>query len=477
MRIMNEQQQRMGAHDKALRMNLDRSVHGTFAEIGAGQEVARWFFHVGGASGTIAKTMSAYDMAVSDAIYGTSDRYVSRKRLESMLDHEYPLLLERLDEKRGDTARFFAYANTVAARSYSRHEEGHGWMGIRFQAEPRSPHSEIIIHVKLFDTVNTHEQETLGLIGVNLIYAANYLRDNPLELIGSLMDGLTRDRVEVDMIKFDGPAFEGVDNRVMSLELVHRGLTDLVMYRADGEAVQAGEVLYKRKLLVLRGSFRPPTNAIKDMLESATAQFSEGTLDADQKPIVLLEMTLNNLLGDRGIDLSDFMSRAEILQTMGSSVLITNRTYFHDVVASLAHYTTNDIGLVLGIPALLELFNEKYYTELSGGILESFGALFKARVRLFIYPSKDPHTGEIITLSTVKVPANVRQLLAYLVENGFVVALKQYDPDHLDIFPHDVLAKIMEGQPDWEKLVPPEVAAVIHERGYFGIPVRPASDR
>src|SRR5580658_9818628 len=213
-------------HQKALFINLDQTTYGTFAEIGAGQEVAHWFFRVGGAAGTIAKTMSAYDMTVSDAIYGPTERYVSRKRLTSMLDQEFAKLQGRLREKRGESTRFFVFADTVAARSFSRRDDCHGWLGVRFQPKPQDEPSQIIIHVSLIDGENIQQQEALGIIGVNLVYGALTKFDHPTELIQSLLDNLTRERVEVDMIEFSGPHFRQIDNRLMSLQLVQQGLTN-----------------------------------------------------------------------------------------------------------------------------------------------------------------------------------------------------------------------------------------------------------
>src|SRR6266478_4405385 len=224
----------VGTNKKAFQINLDAKRYGTFAEIGAGQEVARRFFHVGGASGTIAKTMSAYDMTFSDAIYGPTDRYVSRVRLGTMLDHEYKLLIERLDQALGAQRLFFVFADTVAARSFKQHNEAHGWLGVRFQSQPRGQPSEIIIHVRLLDEGNVEQQEALGVIGVNLLHGAFYGRQ-PEKLISSLQENLAPGRIEVDMIKFSGPLFQNVDNRLMSLQLVSQGLTNAVMFKSDGE--------------------------------------------------------------------------------------------------------------------------------------------------------------------------------------------------------------------------------------------------
>ncbi len=269
--FMNEE--KLSTDQKALQINMDAKRYGTFAEIGAGQEVARRFFHVGGAAGTVAKTISAYDMGVSDAIYGPCDRYVSSKRLQSMLDYEFNLLLERLNAKRGAKCNFFSFADTVATHSYTRHEEGQGWMGIRFQTECGSEASEIIIHVHMLDQENVREQEALGIIGVNLMHGAFYHFHEPEVMIGALMDDLTRERIEVDMIRVSGPAFAGVDNRLLSLQLVQQGLADAAMFTADGEVVQPADILYKKPVLIERGSFRPITNTTLDMLERAHEQF------------------------------------------------------------------------------------------------------------------------------------------------------------------------------------------------------------
>ncbi len=470
--------ERLSTHGKTQKINLDKLVHGTLAEIGAGQETARWFFRVGGAANTVAKTISAYDMAVSDAIYGPAERYVSRDRLSAMLDHEYSLLIERLDEKRGSTTTFFAFANTVAARSHSRQEEGHGWIGIRFQSQPRSEPSEIIIHVRLLDRESTHEQESLGIIGINLIYAAFYLRDTPETLMISLLDELTRNEIEVDVIKFSGPCFAGLDPRLMSLQLVVQGLTDAAMFTAEGEAVSPGEILYEKDVLMLRGGFRPVTNTMMDMLENGLAQFVLGK-PPDSEPVVLMEMSLHNLVGDSGLDTSDFLARAMLLENLGKSALITNLAHFYGVAVYLSHFKIRRIGMILGVPALAQVFEEKYYADLPGGILEAFGRLFKFGVELLVYPSLDSKGG-IVSVENMEVAPQLRHLYHHLVDSGLIIPIRTYDRSQLGIFPRDVLVMIQEGDMQWKKLVPAEVARLISERGYFGYrpdrsPVLPGS--
>ncbi len=462
-------------HQKALRVNLDATNYGTFAEIGAGQEVARWFFRVGGASGTIAKTISAYDMIISDAIYGHSDRYVSRQRLATMLDHEYKLMIERLNEKRGTSTKFFVFANTVAASSYRLHNEGHGWMGMRFQPTPQSEPSQIIIHVRMLDRENLQQQEALGMVGVNLVYGALYF-ETEHDFILSLKDNIGPDRLEVDMIKFSGPAFTHVDNRLMSLELVQHGLTSAAMFTAQGEVVQAAEVLYKKPILVERGSFRPVTKVTIDMLEAAQAQFVQEPNVLGKEVVVLMEMTLKNLTSSGEINHQDFLNRVDILGTMGKTVLISNYAEFHRLAAYLFRYTKEMIGIVMGVPTLRDIFDEKYYTDLEGGILESFGRLFKNDLKFYIYPLKEKATGALITAENLRVAPNLRHLYSYLYENQFIQGMKGITDEYLSIFSRDALQKIQNGEPGWEEMVPPKVAALIKDRrllGYTGEPATP----
>ncbi len=461
-------QQHLDTHQKALAINLDVAKYGTFAEIGAGQEVARWFFRVGGASGTIAKTMSAYDMTVSDAIYGPAQRYVSQARLEAMLKHEYGLLVERLAAKQGDTTRFFAFADTVAARSFSRRDETHGWMGIRFQTEPGAEPCDILLHVRMWDRENLQQQEALGILGVNLVHGAFHLHHDPTAIINGLLDNLSIDRIEVDMIRFRGPAFAGVDNRLLALQLVERGLTNAAMFLPSGEIVEAADVLYKKAILVERGSFRPVTRISEDMLRHAQAQFIQEPKVADCDLVVLMEMTLKNLAHGGRIDHRDFLERVDLLGTLGKPVLISNYGEFHRLAAYLFRFTRQPIGLVMGIPTLRELFEEKYYADLAGGILESFGRMFKSDLKLYVYPYLDPRTGAVITAGNLRVAPHLRHLYMYLVENHFIQGMRDVDESRLSVSARDALNLLQSGQPGWEELVPPQVAAMIRERGLLG---------
>jgi hypothetical protein len=458
----------MDTNQKALQINMDAKRYGTFAEIGAGQEVARWFFHVGGAAGTVAKTISAYDMGVSDAIYGPSDRYVSRKRLQSMLDYEFNLLLERLNTTRGDKCNFFVFADTVAAHSYSRNEDGHGWLGIRFQHETRCAPSDIIIHVRMMDSDNFRQQEALGIIGVNLIHGAFYMHTKPEELIHCLMDGLNRTRIELDMIKFSGPAFEKLDNRLMSLQLVQQGLADAAMFTPDGDVVQPTDILYKKPVLVERGSFNPVTNTTLDMLERAQEQFLQEPGVKGEQPAILMEMTLRNLLSGEGVDHKDFLQRVDTLRVLGKHVLISNYARYYKLVAYLSRYTQKSIGLALGVPSLREIFDEKFYTDLQGGLLESLGRLFKNSVKLYVYPWRDPVTGIVTTADNLKVPPHLQHLYMHLIENHCVECIKNYNPDYLPIFSRDVKSRIQSYDTSWETMVPPQIVEQIKREKMFG---------
>jgi len=460
--------EKLDTNHKALQINLDATKYGTFAEIGAGQEVARWFFRVGGAAGTVAKTISAYDMAVSDAIYGPADRYVSRQRLQAMLDYEFNLLLERLDKTRGDKNAFFVFANTVATRSYTRKEEGQGWLGIKFQTQPHAAPSQIMIHARLLDDENFREQEALGIIGVNLIYGAFYHHTEPEKLIGSLLESLTYKRIEVDMIKFSGPAFVGVDNRLMALQLVQQWLTEAALFTADGETVIPSELLYKKPVLIERGSFRPITHPMLDMLARAQEQFTREKSLQGELPVVMFEMTLRQLQIGNAIDHRDFLDRVDTLSALGKPVLISNFLRYHRLLTYLSRHTQKLIGLPIGLVRLHDVLDEKFYTDLPGGLLESLGQLFKNDTKLYVYPSLDRQSGKLTTVANMEVAPHLRHLYAHLVENRFVEDIRDYKAEYLSIYSGDALKKIHAGDETVDRLVPPAIVEVIKSKRLFG---------
>jgi hypothetical protein len=452
---------------KALEINLNPRLYGTFAEIGAGQEVVRWFFQAGGAAGTIAKSISAYDMTVSDAIYGPSPRYVSRERLQTMLDYEFSLLRERLSPIRGAETDFFAFADTVAARNFHGTNECHGWMGIKFQRLNELEASQVVIHVRMLDTDNISQQEALGIVGVNLIHGSLLHYNDPDLILSDLLDSLTAERIEVDMIKFSGPAFEGIDHRLMALKLVQLELSNAALFSADGEVLQPSEVLRKKRILVERGSFRPVTHVNLDMIHCAHQQFGEST-EGDEATVVLFEITMKNLLVSGEIDYADFLARADVLAATGATVLISDYFEYYRLASYLRRYTKQAIGITMGIPSLKDLFEERYYENLEGGILESFGRLFKNDLRLYVYPLMDKASRQLITVPKLKVAPHLQSLYEHLVENGHIQSLDFYNKEYLHIFSRDLLSKIQAKDSTWEAGVPESVAALIKERGFFG---------
>jgi len=463
------EQQTIDTHNKALKINLDPRFYGTFAEIGAGQEVVRWFFRVGAAAGTIAKSISAYDMKVSDAIYGQSDRYVSRNRLQAMLDHEYKLNVERLGDARGDNTTFFAFADTVVARSFKGGNECHGWMGIKFQSHPRDEASQIIVHMRMQDAEASLQQEALGILGVNLCYGACFQHHEPDQLVESLLDKLTTGRIEIDMIEFSGIEFRYVDNRLMALKLVQLGLSGAAMFGANREVLQPSEVLYKHAVLVERGSFRPTTVVNMDMLECALEKFKADPA-VEGKPILpIMEITMRNLLaGGKEVDRRDFLARADLLAACGMTVLISDYFEYFRLAAYIAWRTKERIGIVMGVPSLVELFDDKYYTALPGGILESFGRLFKNDLKLYVYPVRKHEQEELKTVGTLEVAPELRKLYGYLADRGSFVHLDNFKPEYLSIYSRDVLKRIAAGDESWETMVPAAVAEIIKKRGFFG---------
>lgn len=462
----------LATKQKALTINLNKSIYGSFAEIGAGQDVAANFFKAGGASGTIAKTMSAYDMIYSDSIYGvqTDKRYVSEARLLSMLDHEFKLLLERLDKQKGEMTTFFAFADTIAALNYQKSNDAHGWMGLRFQRTPKGQHNDVIIHVKLLDNDNNMQQQAVGILGVNLMYAC-YNYTNPVVFMRSLMDDLSRDRIQIDMIRFEGPSFHNVDNRLMSLHLVKFGFSDVAVFGADGNNLPPSDALYKKHIVMVRGRFRPVVNVHMDMLENGVKQFLEDPDIDEKKLLVITELTLQGLK-ERGaddaadIDEKDFLDRVDILCALGQTVMISNYHEYYKLVAYLSKITKLKMGIVLGYPNLEYIFGEEHYRDLPGGILQSFATLFSRKVKLFIYPTL--RGGYIQNCLHFNPPPHLIDLYRYLIANNKIEDIVHYNEPNLQLRTDNVLRLIQQNEPGWEALVPDEVSAMIKDRRLFG---------
>ena len=454
---------------KALKINLNENIYGSFAEIGAGQETVRQFFRAGGASSTIAKSMSAYDKDFSDAIYGIENdkRYVTEKRLRKMLVWETDLIEKRLTRDKHPDKLFFSFANTVATIDFAKKFKGHGWVGIKFQVEPGGDYNEIIIHIRFKENVARLQQETLGILGTNLIYSAFYKYNKPKKLLKYLYDNLDKDQLEIDTINFSGPIFKDVDNRLISLQLVKKGMTDAVMFSPDGKNVLPAKILYKKNILALRGSFRPVTKVNVEMyLNSIKLFLKQKNVDLENTQVVF-EITLSNLKSDGEIDEQEFLDRAKLLCSLGQTVLISNFKEYFKLVEYFSLYTKKKIGLTMGINNLIEIFDPKYYTHLSGGILEAFGKLFFKNVKVFAYPMLN-EDGEIINSDNLKVHPRMKELYKFFKYNNKVQDVGDYNLEHLKIFSREVLALINNGDPKWEEMLPEGVTKLIKDQKLFG---------
>ena len=467
---MRKRNTTLSTDQKALTLNLDKFKYGTIVEIGAGQEVARRFFQVGAAAGTIAKTMSAYDMAVSVDVYGQVDRYVSRARLLQMLDKEFSQVVARLGQLRAKNTTFFAYAATVTARSFKQTNECHGWVGIRLQLHPGAEPSDVIMHVRMLDHENALQSEALGILGVNLIHGAFYHHQQPEWVVEGLADGLGSERIEVDLIHFSGPYFEEVENRLMNLHLIRSWLTRAVVFNPAGEVVVPGELFYRKPVMVMRGNFKPVTCVNVDMMASGLKQFSQLAAVDDSQIVSLAEVTMNSLISGDNVDGADFLARIDLLASQGYTVMISDYLRYFRLRAYLRRYTQKPIGIVLSVRDFHYLFDEKYYEGLEGGILEAFGKLFPDNTFVYVYPSRPrgPDSSTQITLDNVKVPAKVHHLLDHLKENDRMLALTPLDDRHMHIDVTEVLAGLRRGRGTWENDVPDAVARRIIEGRLMG---------
>ncbi|MAX05224.1 MAG: nicotinate-nucleotide adenylyltransferase [Flavobacteriales bacterium] len=458
------------AGQKALQINLDDTIYGSFVEIGAGQEVARHFFKAGSASTTIAKTMSAYDRDFSNAIYGkeVDGRYVCKSRLEKMLEHEYQLLDERLDRKNHKNTRFFTYADTITTTNYTKTIEGHGWIGLRFQKSPEETPSDFIIHVILHDQDAKLQQETVGIIGTNILHAC-FNEDDPKEILKRAYDSLEKEQFEINMVEVVGPGFKDVDNRLLSLTLVKERMTNAVIFTPDGMSKQPSDILYKKNILTMRGSFRPVTKVNIDMLEKGLERFKTTNKVAKKDIQILFEITLSNLKAEGEVDEQDFLYRADILCSLGYTVMISNYKKFYKIIEYLSQFTKSRMGLILGVDNLIDMFEEQYYRNLNGGIMEAFGIIFTRDIRFYLYPYKPNNKTKLLNSNNLPIHPRVRDLYNYLHSNGRIKDL-EYNAEILGIFSKDILKKIRACETgNWEHAVPKGVAEIIKERSLFGM--------
>jgi hypothetical protein len=460
----------LSTREKALEFNLDPRTYGSFAEIGAGQETAATFFKAGAASGTIAKTISAYDMTFSDFIYGAeeSGRYVCEPRLMKMLNREFNLLIQRLSSVRSSETLFFAFADTVTTINFKKTNQGQGWLGIRFQLHPNAEPNDIVLHVRLMEKDALAQQYAVGTVGVNLVYGAFYYYRTPELLIDSLMDNIVTDKIRIDMIRFSGPEFKNVDNRLMMLHLVWRGFTNAAAFKPDGTMVEPSEVFYKKNILCIRSRFRPFTLVNLDMLKTGYQHFVQEKGVEESKIVTVAEITLNNLRSETGIDHKDFLDRVDMVSSLGYTVLISNYQEYYRLAGFFARHTKQKIGIIMGPFNLSDIFNDRFYANLRGGILESFAQLFSLNVELYIYPTKDPVSGVIINIDNFKVQENLDHLFKYLIANDKISGINGYDENLLHIFSDNVLKMIKSGENGWESMVPPEVETAVKTKKLFG---------
>jgi len=456
--------------DKALRLNLDLNKYGTIVEIGAGQEVARHFFKAGAAAGTIAKTMSAYDMLFSDAIYGVQKdrRYVSQSRVKAMIEKEFDLVVDRVGTTRSKTSRYFAYGATVATKSFKGDNECHAWCGIRVQMYPGAVPSEIVVHVRMRDENADRQQSALGIFGVDLIYAAYYYFEDPKILIDSLTDNMEYGRIEIDSIEFSGPYFEEIDNRAINLHLIRSWKTRAIMFKPDGSVIVPAEMLYKKNVLTIRGTFRPITRLNADMIEQGLKAFTKLEGVTRKNSIAIAEISLNDLRGnDLKVSEEDLIERVGLLSSLGYSVMISDHTRYFSLRAYFRQFTKLQIGIVVGIINISEIFDEASYRGVEGGILEGFGKLFPDHTRLLVYPELD-QSGEYRDYTNVSLPDNLQFLYKHLVENNFIFGIECSDKALFKIFSREVLLQLPNGRGDWEKCLPEGVAEQIIEHKLFG---------
>jgi hypothetical protein len=466
----------LSSKQKALKINLEESIYGTFAEIGAGQEVARNFFQAGGASGTVAKTMSAYDMVVSDAIYGKeeSGRYVSESRLHNMLDKEYEVLIERLAEIRGSKTKFFVFADTVAAKSFKGVTDCHGWIGVKFQHVPGAKPSEAILHVQMLDNLNLQQYEALGSIGVNLIFSCFFNLGKASSFVKSLMENLSSERIEIDMIRVSGPAFKGVDSRLLSLELVNNKYTNCAYFDETGRVQQASEKFYKKNIIITRGSFRPPTLLNVDMIQTGLKAFlKEIPKEEHSQVLSLAEISMNKLL-DRGkVDSEDFLARVDLLASLGQKVLISNHNRYFGLNQSLLKWTKKNIAFNLGVYNLEQILDENGKENEELGPLESIGRLTGKRTKLYVYPASEWDQGSgksehLITSQNIKISDDMQLIYQFLKNKNLMEDILDFDVKVTSIWSRKVLKMIQEGDKNWEKMVPKEVIKLVKEKKLFG---------
>lgn len=440
--------------EKAFEINMDKGVYGSFAEIGAGQETANWFFRSSGAAGTVAKTISAYDMTVSDSLYGQARRYVSEERLKQMMSYEYNQLINRLGEQRGKDTCFFAFCNTVKAKGYRDNGPWSAWIGVRFQLKPESPPSDFVMHVRLLVPDHDMQMRILGILGVNLLYSLFYKLEHIEEFVRSVGDNVDRAYYEIDFMRFSGQGFGMFDNRLLALELVRNGLSEATLICPDGSVAQPADYLYKRPIILMRGSFRPLCNIHLEMMDSVRSKFLETLPEEQHERVVdICEISLRNLLRGEHIDLLEFLDRIDALAAEGKMVMVTNMARFHRITRLLSQYTKEPVAIALSIGLLNELFKDKW-ADTPGGILASMGHIFVNKTKFYVTPWINRTTGEFVTAGTYRAPEKYHYLYRHLRETGCIVEVPYFNQKLLFQTPRDIVRMIKAADESWREYVP-----------------------
>ena len=386
-----------------------------------------------------------------------------------MLSHEVNLLETRMSRENNPDKMFFTYANTVATIDFAKKYKGHGWMGIKFQTNSKDDFSQIHIHVRFHNFEAKSQQETLGLMGLNLIYGAYYKHDKPKKLLKYLYDHIDSEAIEIDTINFSGPLFKNVDNRVMSMELIKNGMTEAVMFGPDGNNILPARVLYKKNILAIRGRFRPVTKVNEDMINESIEIISHQEDYVKEDHLTVFEITLSNLKTSNGnINELDFIHRATLLCSLGQTVMITNFKEYYRLAEYFSNYTQEKIVLTMGVNNLIEVFDEKYYNHLKGGILEAFGKLFFKNLKVFLYPMKDSKDGKIINSNNLQVDTKIKNLYKFFKFNNKIIDIFSFNEKLLDIYSEKVLSMIQNNEKGWEDSIPDAVTKLIKEKKLFG---------
>ncbi len=457
-----ETQTLAATQEKAFRINMDKMFYGSFAEIGAGQETANWFFRSSGAAGTVAKTISAYDMTVSDSLYGPVRRYVSEERLKQMMDYEYRQLINRLGDKRGKETCFFSFCNTVKCKGYRDNGPWSAWIGVRFQLRPEAEPSDLVMHVRLLVPDHDLQMRVLGILGVNLLHALFYKRERMEEFVQCVGDNLDRSLYEVDLMRFSGHGFSMFDNRILALQLVRGGLSEATLFCPDGSVAQPADLLYKRPIVLMRGSFLPLCKIHLEMMDSVRTKFYESLPEEQRsREIDICEISLTNLLRGSDVDLLDFLDRADALAALGKTVMVTNITHFHRISTLLNQFTREPIAIALSIGLLNELFKDKW-ADTPGGILASMGHIFVNNTKFYVTPWINRKTGEFVTASTYRAPEKYRYLYRHLREDGDIVDVPYFNQKLLFQTPRDIIRMIDAGNEEWKEYVPEEAFRMVN---------------